>query len=61
MLDEKVERECALLNLDAKARYMRFLSKNPDFSNTVPLYVIANYLGMTDVTLSRVRREMNLT
>jgi len=61
VLDEKVQREYAWLNLDAKARYVKFLQDQPKLSAQLPLYVIANYLGMTDVTLSRIRRKLALT
>ncbi|WDD97094.1 Crp/Fnr family transcriptional regulator [Thalassomonas actiniarum] len=61
VLDEKVQREYAWLNLDAEARYVRFLKDHPVLSSQLPLYLIANYLGMTDVTLSRIRKKLALT
>jgi len=61
VLNEKVEREHDWLNLDAEARYLRFLSRCPDLSGRLPLYIIANFLGMTDVTLSRLRKKLDLT
>lgn len=61
ILNEKIEREYDWLILDAESRYLRFLSKNHNLSERIPLYVIANYLGMTDVTLSRIRRNLDLT
>ena len=61
VLDDKVEREYAWLNLDAESRYLKFLSENRSISNKVPLYIIASYLGMTDVTLSRIRKKLDLT
>ena len=58
VLNEKVEREFALLTLDAQSRYERFCERNPDLAQVLPLHLVANYLGMTDVTLSRVRKKM---
>jgi CRP-like cAMP-binding protein len=58
ILEEKVEREYIWLNLDAEERYLRFVSKNPRIAARIPLYIIANYLGMTDVTLSRIRKGL---
>ncbi|MEI6894193.1 MAG: Crp/Fnr family transcriptional regulator [Colwellia sp.] len=59
LLDEKVEREYIWLTLDAESRYLRFLAKNSTLAKRLPLYIIANYLGMSDVTLSRIRKKLN--
>ncbi len=58
ILEEKLEREYTWLNLNAEERYLRFLSKKPCIASRIPLYMIANYLGMTDVTLSRIRKRL---
>ena len=58
ILEDKVEREYTWLNLNAEERYLRFVSKTPRIAASVPLYMIANYLGMTDVTLSRIRKRL---
>jgi CRP-like cAMP-binding protein len=49
-------REVALQLEDAEGRYRWFLAQHPGLSERVPLYHIASYLGVTNVTLSRVRR-----
>ena len=47
-----------LLLLSAKERYRHFVEDRPDLVQRVPLYHIASYLGVTDVHLSRIRREL---
>jgi CRP/FNR family transcriptional regulator, anaerobic regulatory protein len=42
----------------AHERYKDLLLKNPEFNYHVPLKYIATYLGITDTSLSRIRREM---
>jgi CRP-like cAMP-binding protein len=42
-------------------RYRIFMQKRPDLIEQVPQYYIANYLGMTPVSLSRIRRRMLTT
>lgn len=59
ILNEKVEREYAWLNLDAESRYLNFQNKNETLFQRLPLYITASYLGMTDVTLSRIRKKLN--
>ncbi len=41
----------------AKERYNYMLSEFPDISHRVPLGYIASYLGMTQETLSRIRKN----
>ena len=42
----------------AKVRYQRLLAERPDILQHVPLKQIASYLGITDTSLSRIRREL---
>lgn len=42
--------------LTAKERYVEFLNRYPDLINRVPLGYISSYLGMNQVTLSRIRK-----
>lgn len=42
--------------LSAKERYQRFLADYPNLIQRVPLGYIASFLGMNQVTLSRVRK-----
>ena len=41
----------------AKERYDEFVNRYPNLTNRVPLGYIASYLGMNQVTLSRVRKH----
>lgn len=47
-----------LLNQTAEMRYRRLLEKNPRYINTIPLQYIASYLGITQETLSRIRKSI---
>lgn len=47
-----------LLNQTAEMRYRRLLEKNPKYINTIPLQYIASYLGITQETLSRIRKSV---
>jgi CRP/FNR family transcriptional regulator, anaerobic regulatory protein len=42
----------------AHERYKDLILNNPEFNYHVPLKYIATYLGITDTSLSRIRREM---
>lgn len=53
----KVRREASLLMDDAATRYERFVSVHRTLHDRLRLKDIASFLGMTDVTLSRVRRD----
>lgn len=45
------------LHLKAEERYIQLLKNNPDVFKHVPLKQVASYLGITDSSLSRIRRE----
>lgn len=47
-----------LLNQTAEMRYKNLLQKNPQYVNTIPLQYIASYLGITQETLSRMRKSI---
>ena len=55
LADQKINREYEFLMLDAESRYLSFLQKAPQLVRRIPDYHIASYLGMTNVTLSRVK------
>jgi hypothetical protein len=47
-----------LQTLSAKDRYVKMLREYPDISQNVPLYHIANFLGIAPKSLSRLRNEI---
>lgn len=58
---KKERRESDFLLLDAQGRYEKFLQEYDMIEKVVPNYHIASYLGITEVALSRIRKQMNLT
>ena len=55
---KKEKRESDFLLLNARERYEKFLDDYSMIEDVVPNYHIASYLGITDVALSRIRKEM---
>jgi CRP-like cAMP-binding protein len=55
---EKELRERAFLELDATERYEAFLQDKPDLAAQLPLYHVASYIGVTEVSLSRIRGRL---
>src|SRR5688572_1757683 len=55
-IKEKRERE--LLLCDAETRYKIFLEEHPTLENRVKQNMIASYIGVTPIALSRVRRNI---
>lgn len=53
----KVKREIQLASLNAKGRLLKFREQFPLLENLVPHPAIASYLGITNVSLSRLRKE----
>jgi CRP-like cAMP-binding protein len=51
------ERMLKTISLKAEARYELLLKTNPQVFQHVPLKHIASYLGITDTSLSRIRKE----
>lgn len=43
---------------DAKSRYLEFVEENPDLFSRIPHHHLASYLGVTPVTLSRIRKRV---
>ncbi|NDI98734.1 Crp/Fnr family transcriptional regulator [Flavobacterium sp. LaA7.5] len=54
---DKLERRSPLVDQDANTRYTEFLQKFPNLVNRIPLSYIASYLGITQSTLSRIRKN----
>lgn len=61
LMDHKLQREHDLLSCDGFHRYKAFCERNPGLVDRVPLAQLANYLGLTDVSLSRIRRRIRLS
>lgn len=57
---QKVERRSPLISEDAKTRYLKFLEIYPNVVNRIPLSYIASYLGITQSSLSRIRKNIKL-
>ncbi len=51
-------RTAHLNNLSNEERYLRLLEKRPDLFQRVPQYLIASYLGLTPVGLSKIRKRL---
>ncbi len=56
LLIKKELRARSLLQQQAKERYLDFVKQYPDLVKRVPQYHIASYLGITEVSLSRLKR-----
>jgi CRP-like cAMP-binding protein len=52
------ERSISMITDQAKERYARLLKEKPDIFQNVSLKHIATYLGITDTSLSRIRKEI---
>lgn len=57
-LIEKVKRISPMLAEDAKSRYLNFLDNFPKLANRIPLSLLASYLGITQSSLSRIRKNI---
>ncbi len=54
----KEKREGELLLDDAETRYLSFLAEYPELNKRLKQHYIASYLGITPVTLSRIRSKL---
>lgn len=45
-------------NLSAENRYIKLLKERPDLLNRIPQYHLASYLGITPISLSRIRKRI---
>jgi CRP-like cAMP-binding protein len=55
---KKERRESALLMDDAQTRYLNFLKEYPGLETRLKQHYVASYLGITPVTLSRIRTQL---
>ncbi|UGU15468.1 Crp/Fnr family transcriptional regulator [Sinomicrobium kalidii] len=58
-LIEKIERRSPLIEQDATTRYLAFMEKYPSMVNCIPLSNLASYLGITQSSLSRIRKNIS--
>lgn len=55
---EKIERRSPLIDQDASTRYLEFMENFPKLVNRIPLSYVASYLGITQSSLSRIRKNL---
>lgn len=55
---EKLGRRSPLVEQDATTRYLEFIENFPTLVNRIPLSYIASYLGVTQSSLSRIRKNI---
>lgn len=58
ILKETLKRIDSFVLLSPEERYIHFVRSNPDLVNRVPNKYIANILGITPVSLSRIRKRI---
>jgi CRP-like cAMP-binding protein len=58
LLMKKFEKEYQLLTLSATERYDLLQKQHPELEQLVPAYHIASYLGITPISLSRIRAQL---
>lgn len=51
-------RKGPVISQDATTRYLEFMENYPSLTNRVPLAYIASYLGVTQQSLSRIRKNI---
>ena len=52
------QRSLDMVTLSATKRYLNLMEQKPDVVRFAPLKQIASYLGVTDTSLSRIRKEL---
>nr|WP_321412285.1 Crp/Fnr family transcriptional regulator [uncultured Carboxylicivirga sp.] len=57
-LISKVEKEIGLASFTAKERLIEFRQKHKGLENLIPHTDIASYLGITNISLSRLRKDL---
>lgn len=55
------QRSLSMITDSATERYLALLADHPEIIQQAPLKVIASYLGITDTSLSRIRKEVGRT
>ena len=54
-----IKRMASYIQMSGKERYKLFLKDYPNLINKIPQYYVANYLGITPIQLSRIRKEIS--
>ena len=57
-LQSKIEKEIGLASFTAKERLIEFRLKHKGLENLIPHTDIASYLGITNISLSRLRKDL---
>jgi CRP-like cAMP-binding protein len=57
-LEQKVEKEIRMASFTAKERLVKFREQYPLLENMIPHTAISTYLGITNISLSRLRNEL---
>ena len=57
-LKNKVEKEIGMASQTAKERLLKLREHYPLLENTIPHSIISSYLGITAISLSRLRKEL---
>ena len=58
-LAEKVNKISTMMAEDATERYLNFFERFPTLANRIPLSYLASYLGITQSSLSRIRKNIS--
>ena len=59
-LIRKVNKEIGMASHTARERLIRLRKDHPNIENLIPHSMIASYLGITPISLSRIRKEISL-
>ncbi len=54
------DRMLGMIKDTAETRYKNLVQHHPDIFQNIPLKIIASYLGITDSSLSRIRKEISI-
>ncbi|MEM7117355.1 MAG: Crp/Fnr family transcriptional regulator [Chloroflexota bacterium] len=60
LVEQKFQREHDFLLLDATARFEKFARTYPHWVERIPDYHLASFLGMTNVSLSRIKKNAKI-
>ncbi|MCB0062862.1 MAG: Crp/Fnr family transcriptional regulator [Caldilineaceae bacterium] len=58
LVEQKMQREHDFLLLSATERFVKFSTAHPEMVDRIPDYHLASFLGVTNVSLSRIKRSL---